>query len=129
MKNKKFMVGILIVMFVFGVMFTGCEETAEVYKVYVDSFLWTASDPDYSALDDFGYKFIKLEDEAEFNAEIAANYKNKTPFDWTKDDIVNYLVEKGFSESKATIATDAFLSTEHGILGFRVGTNLTVLCK
>jgi len=121
MKNKKFMVGILIVMFVFGVMFTGCpEDTEEVYEVWF-SGPWapstTTTDPFYGQAIG-AYKLVP-QTEAQFNTEKEKNFKAPSQ-QMTKTEIKEYLVEKGFSEAKGTEISDKFVSEdyEHVLLGF-----------
>jgi len=130
MKNRKMLLGMLIVMLVFGFMLTGCEEPAETYEIWINTFKWEASDADFGDLAD-NYYLVKKITKSSYEYEKQNNYVDKgvTANEWTKDDIISYLEGKGFSNSVASDATDAFIANDYSLLGIRKGNDLIVLLK
>jgi hypothetical protein len=127
MENKKFLLGILVMVLVFGSMLTGCqmEDSGPTYTVYISR--GKASDePD---LQDGYYQTLPLTD-AQFKSQVgSAFYQNANKNNWTESEIYACLIGMNFSEKTANELKKRIVSNKHIEIGFRKGGYIDWLLK
>ena len=127
---KKRYIGVLLILMVLGMAFTGCNTEPEIstYTIYVKSFIFSSSDPVFGDLQDGYYTSFEIS-QADFNWEISNNFYDISPNYWTVDQIVSSLQGMGFSNNIANQEASNLVSFKHFMIVSRDGSSLRMMMK
>jgi len=121
MKGRNFNHGLLVIMLAFGMIFASCEKDDKTYTVITYSQYYSIYQRDVGTLNDGDYMRVELSNDGFNRIASGAEYGAIDKEKWTEEQIVNYLVGKGFSNNEANKATAWLLSVGHGFIVFRKG--------
>jgi hypothetical protein len=131
MKSKTLLMGISVMMVVFGIMLSGCKAEPDepaTYTVWIGTFNFSSDDSDFGSLDDGYYRRVELT-QTSFDWEISNNFQNKASYVWTEDQICSYLIGMDFGGATAREQAAWLASVGHGLIGIREGSYLRLLLK
>jgi len=133
MKNIKFITGILLIMFVIGIILTGCEDEPEKtepevtkYTVYTFTLTYSEYSQKFPALTDGNYGRMEITN-SEFNS-FPLGHPDQNKHNWTEDQIYNWFIGIGFSNSLANQQKAYLITNNHCFIAIRdVNTVYTLL--
>ena len=139
LRNKRFCLGLLVLVLVFGMAVFGCELGSSkdsgdpTYSVRTAVMSYT----DYTALGgslgDRRWSGGELTVD-EYNQYISMyntspQVTNKNQNNWTKDQIITYFVGRGFDYTMADQAASLVVTTSHIVIASRQGSRVDLLLK
>ena len=128
-KHLKFVFGVCLAIGLL-IAFTGCDMDVgeQTSTFYVRTFIFSSSHSIWGTLQN--NQFLRLAiSNADFEWEKQNNFQGAPQYEWTEDQLYSYLIGWGFGSSQAREAASWFFSVNHGQLGLRVGSNLSIILK
>jgi len=133
--KKRNLLGVLVMLLVLvlGAALTGCKEddpydSTVKYTIYTATFGGYNANSSIGAIDLNGYAAKEIST-ASFEYEVAGNYKNVTPNQWAKAEIVAYLTGLGLSADQAEKVFKFICDHDHVHFGVRTSTQTKTLLK
>jgi len=133
MKSKRLWIEILIMTLVFGIMLIGCQTEADesrepTYTVWTDSDTYAQFQTDFgTTLDDGYYRHSELTN-TQFN-QILPGLTNEYKHVWTKSQLNDWFVGRGFGNTEAKQETAWLITINHGFIASRSGSIVYMLVK
>jgi hypothetical protein len=128
MENKKFWLGILVMVLVFGSMLIGCQTDPEPEPTYT-VYTRTGNASDIPDLQNYYYR-TRIYSDAQFNSQVSsAFYQNASKNNLTESEIYACLIGMDFSENTANELKKEIISNKHFEVGYRLGDYIHWLLK
>jgi hypothetical protein len=126
MKKRNF---ILVLIAILGLLFTGCskKDTDTTYSIWTETISYSEYYDLFGALSDGYYVRVEFTD-AEFN-QMKPSLPNEYKYMWTEDQIANWFIGRGFSNSKANQEKAWLMTIKHGFIAGRSGNTVDLLLK
>jgi hypothetical protein len=129
MVNRKFWLGIILVMLIFEITLTSCSMDSEpTYTVWTDTVTYSEFTSAFKTTLNNGY-YVRLELTGELWNQIAPSLTNEGKYNWTESQIKNWFVGRGFGNTEANRETAWLMSINHGFLASREGSLVYMILK
>jgi hypothetical protein len=129
MKNRKFWLGIILTILVFGIALVGCKtDTDPTFTVWTDTVTYSEFTSAFQTTLNDGY-YARVEfTGAQWN-QISPTLTNEGKFIWTESQIKNWFIGRGFGNTEANRETAWLMSINHGFLASRTGSLVYMILK
>ena len=133
MKNNKIFTGILLIMLVFGIILTGCENEPEPvpqetkYTVYTFTVTYSEYSQKFPALTDGNFGRMEITN-SDFNS-FPLGLPDQNKRNWTENQIYNWFIGIGFSNSLANQQKAWLITNNHCFIAIRDVNTVYMLLK
>ena len=112
----------------FMLCFSGCKHSVDSFTVWIDFSTYSEFETAFSTTLNDGM-YIRSDFTSEAWKTISASLTNEGKHIWSKSQIKDWFIGRGFGDSEATQETAWLTSTEHGFIASRSGNTVYYILK
>ena len=129
MNNKKISSIWIIAIFFAALSLNSCKSNAEeTYTVWTDVATYSEFESAFNTTLDNGY-YLRLEFTSSQWSQISPSLTNVGKHRWTKDQIKDWLIGRGFGDTESTRESAWMTTIDHGLIASRTNSTVYLILK